>query len=95
MSAFASLPTALRAELIRICPGRRIRIPKREHIPEIDILAAVLGEMDLNQWSQWRACVRVAGRLELHRDTVWKIVQRRRSQARCAHPGQAPEYGGR
>jgi hypothetical protein len=93
-SLLRSLPdAALMAELIRRWPGRRLRIPKRAHIPEVEILAAVIHEMDSHGWTQWRACCRVAPTLDLHRGTIWRIVQGRRKQARCRASGVDPEYG--
>jgi hypothetical protein len=81
------------AELIRRWPGRRIRVPKQVRIPEVEILAAVLAEVDLGGQSQWRACVRVGRVLRLHHSTVWRIVQRRRCQPRCGASRVDPEHG--
>jgi hypothetical protein len=93
--AFYGLPRCLQKWLIRHCPGWRISVPTHRYIPEVEILAAVLNEMDSTGLSQWRACFLVAGRVDRKQDTVWKIVQRRRSQARCEPPMMSPEYEGR
>ena len=81
----------LMAELIRRWPGRRLRIPKRLHIPEVDILAAVLQEIDANGRTRWNACVRVARRIRLHPRTVARIVDRRAIRP----PRMDPQYQGR
>jgi hypothetical protein len=91
MSTFRSLPPHLRAELIRLAPGLRIRVPKRTHIPEVEILAAVLVEVDTYGRTRWSACVRVARRIRLHPRTVARIVERRAIRP----PRMDPEFGGR
>ena len=93
MSTFDRLPRKLQTDLVRLCPGQRVRVPKRLRTPEVEILASVLAEMDRDGFSQWGACCRVAYRIGLHRETVWRIVSRRRLQARVSAPVIDPEYG--
>jgi hypothetical protein len=88
--SFERLPAELREELIRLCPGQRLWVPKRPRIPDGEIIALVVLEMQETGRTRWDACCRVGRRTRIHPRTVCRIVTRR-----YRAPRMDPEYGGR